>query len=103
MNSKISHSTIFGAPSASASSTFAAGAPLYAFGHSKRELKRLTTQSRLFDEFTRRMFEQAGLAKGMRVLDVRSGNGDVAFLAASFVGESEAHGDRARALCGVSG
>jgi SAM-dependent methyltransferase len=34
------------------------------------------------------MFEQAGLAKGMRVLDVGSGNGDVAFLAASFVGES---------------
>lgn len=66
MSSKISHSTIFGAPAASASSTFAAGAPLYAFGHSERELKRLTTQSRLFDPFTRRMFEQAGLTKGMR-------------------------------------
>ena len=60
----------------------------YALGHSQRELKRLSTQARLFEPFTRRMFEQAGLTRGMRVLDVGSGNGDVAFLAASLVGES---------------
>jgi ubiquinone/menaquinone biosynthesis C-methylase UbiE len=47
------------------------------------------------------MFEQAGLTKGMRVLDVGSGNGDVAFLAAAFVGESgEVLGiDRAPSAC----
>ena len=31
MSCKISHSTIFGAPAVSTSSTFTAGAPLYAF------------------------------------------------------------------------
>ena len=58
----------------------------YALGHSQRELKRLSTQARIFEPFTRRMFRRAGLREGMRVLDVGSGNGDVAFLAASFVG-----------------
>lgn len=68
--------------------TSVAFTPGYALGHSQRELKRLSTQAALFEPFTRRMFEQAGLTRGMRVLDVGSGNGDVAFLAASFVGES---------------
>jgi SAM-dependent methyltransferase len=68
--------------------TSAAAAPRYALGHSQRELTRLSTQATLFEAFTRRMFERAGLTRGMRVLDVGSGNGDVAFLAASFVGES---------------
>ena len=72
-------------PRARASVAFAPG---YALGHSQRELKRLSTQATLFEPFTRRMFEQAGLTRGMRVLDVGSGSGDVAFLAASFVGES---------------
>ena len=67
--------------------TSAAPAPSYALGHSQRELERLSTQATLFEPFTRRMFEQAGLAPGMRVLDLGSGNGDVAFLATSFVGE----------------
>jgi len=65
-----------------------AAAPSYALGHSQRELTRLSTQATLFEPFTRRMCERAGLTPGMRVLDVGSGNGDVAFLAASFVGES---------------
>ncbi len=68
--------------------TSVGGAPSYALGHSQRELTRLSTQATLFEPFTRRMFEQAGLARGMRILDVGSGNGDVAFLAASLVGES---------------
>jgi ubiquinone/menaquinone biosynthesis C-methylase UbiE len=68
--------------------TSGAPAPSYALGHSQCELKRLSTQATLFEPFTRRMFEQAGLTRGMRVLDVGSGNGDVAFLAALFVGES---------------
>ncbi len=35
---------------------------------------------------TQRLFERAGIASGMRVLDIGSGAGDVAFLAARFVG-----------------
>jgi SAM-dependent methyltransferase len=58
----------------------------YALGHSPAELDRLTTQARLLEPFTRSVFEQAGIAPGMNVLDVGSGAGDVAFLAASIVG-----------------
>lgn len=60
----------------------------YPLGHSERELERLATQARLIDPITRRHFLEAGLASGMRVLDVGSGAGDVAILAASIVGES---------------
>jgi SAM-dependent methyltransferase len=35
---------------------------------------------------TRRLFERAGIVSGMRVLDIGSGSGDVAFLAARVVG-----------------
>jgi|SRR5215469_6638815 len=83
-----SHATCAGAPTASVFCPFTAGSPSYALGHSQQELKRLTTQADFFEPFTRRMFERAGLAQGMRVLDVGSGNGDVALLAASLVGES---------------
>ena len=37
---------------------------------------------------TRRFFRDAGIAKGMRVLDIGSGAGNVAFLAAEMVGPS---------------
>ena len=62
------------------------GGAAYALGHSPGELKRLSVQARLFEPFTRRMLQSAGLEPGMRVLDVGSGSGDVAFLAAEFVG-----------------
>lgn len=55
-------------------------------GHSDWELERLTRQARVIDPITRRGLEAAGLAPGMRVLDVGSGVGDVAFLAAAMVG-----------------
>jgi SAM-dependent methyltransferase len=58
----------------------------YALGHSEREMGRLSVQARVFEPFTRRMLEQAGVSEGMRVLDVGSGAGDVAFLCASLVG-----------------
>lgn len=58
----------------------------YALGHSERELKRLETQAALIDPITRRYFLEAGLEPGMRVLDIGSGAGDVAFLAAEIVG-----------------
>jgi SAM-dependent methyltransferase len=60
----------------------------YVLGHSDRELARLGVQARVSDPITRRFFREAGLAPGMRVLDVGSGAGDVAFLAADLVGES---------------
>ena len=58
----------------------------YALGHSEWELQRLETQAALIDPMTRRYFLEAGLRPGMRVLDIGSGVGDVAFLAASIVG-----------------
>ena len=61
--------------------------PSYALGHSDRELRRLSVQARLVDPITRRFFAEAGIAPGMRVLDVGSGVGDVAFVAAELVGE----------------
>jgi SAM-dependent methyltransferase len=60
----------------------------YVLGHSERELDRLTIQARLIEPITRRFFVDAGIAQGMRVLDVGSGVGDVAFLAADLVGEA---------------
>jgi SAM-dependent methyltransferase len=56
-------------------------------GHSDAELDRLAVQARLIEPITRRFFAAAGIARGMRVLDVGSGVGDVAFLAAELVGD----------------
>ncbi|HKA35669.1 MAG TPA: class I SAM-dependent methyltransferase [Thermoanaerobaculia bacterium] len=58
----------------------------YILGHSERELERLNQQARFIDPITRRFLLSAGLLHGMRVLDVGSGAGDVAFLAAELVG-----------------
>ncbi|HVO80969.1 MAG TPA: class I SAM-dependent methyltransferase [Terriglobales bacterium] len=58
----------------------------YALGHSSRELDRLTFQATVFAPYTRQLLTEAGLAPGMRVLDVGSGSGDVSFLAADLVG-----------------
>ncbi len=58
----------------------------YALGHSSQELDRLSTQAKLMEPFTRRLFEQAGISPGMSVLDVGSGAGDVAFLLREIVG-----------------
>ena len=63
-------------------------APQYVLGHSDREIERLKAQARLIDPITERFFREAGIAPGMRVLDVGSGAGDVAFLAANIVGAS---------------
>ena len=62
--------------------------PEYILGHSDREIDRLSAQARLIDPITRRFFEDAGISPGMRVLDVGSGAGDVAFLVADIVGDS---------------
>lgn len=60
----------------------------YALGHSDRELDRLSIQARLIDPVTRQFFREAGIVRGMRVLDVGSGAGDVAFLVAELVGDT---------------
>lgn len=60
----------------------------YVLGHRPDELRRLGSQSRVIDPITRRFLSAAGMEPGMRVLDVGSGTGDVAFLAADLVGEA---------------
>ncbi|MCX2931032.1 methyltransferase domain-containing protein [Mycobacterium sp. CVI_P3] len=56
--------------------------PDYVLGHSDHELGRLRRQAALLESTTREYLAAAGLAPGMRVLDVGSGAGDVAMLAA---------------------
>jgi SAM-dependent methyltransferase len=62
--------------------------PAYVLGHSDRELARLKAQARMIEPGTRRIFLEAGVGADMRVLDIGSGAGDVAFLAAEIVGAS---------------
>ena len=61
-------------------------ASAYVLGHSERELERLRLQAQLIDPITRQFLIEAGIAPGMRVLDVGCGAGDVALLAADLVG-----------------
>lgn len=58
----------------------------YALERSDYEHERLTHQAMLLRGMTERLLAAAGLAPGMRVLDVGSGTGDVAFLVAELVG-----------------
>jgi ubiquinone/menaquinone biosynthesis C-methylase UbiE len=60
----------------------------YVLGHSDFELGRLARQAQFLEPITREYFRLAGMAPGMRVLDVGSGTGAVAFLAADMVGPS---------------
>lgn len=58
----------------------------YPYESSDEERQRLVAQAGLVGPLTRRLFERAGIAFGMSVLDIGSGSGDVAILAAQFVG-----------------
>ena len=58
----------------------------YTMGRSKEETERLIQQSGLYEDITRRLLADAGLFTGMKVLDIGSGAGDVAFAAAELVG-----------------
>ncbi|SAK65858.1 biotin biosyntehsis-like protein [Caballeronia temeraria] len=58
----------------------------YVLGHSDPEVQRLENQARFVADLTEDILRRAGLAPGMRVLDLGCGAGDVSFLAASLVG-----------------
>jgi SAM-dependent methyltransferase len=58
----------------------------YPFSDRAAEDERLVAQGLVFDPFTRRLFEAAGLRPGMRVLDLGSGAGNVTRIAAELVG-----------------
>lgn len=58
----------------------------YILGHSDQALARLAQQGDFWAEHSLRFLREAGLGPGMRVLDLGTGAGDVARLAASLVG-----------------
>ena len=63
---------------------------MYALGYSESELKRLELQGNFFRDLTEDVLRRAGIASGMRVLDIGCGVGDVSLLAAELVGPSGA-------------
>jgi 2-polyprenyl-3-methyl-5-hydroxy-6-metoxy-1,4-benzoquinol methylase len=64
--------------------------PTYLMGRTDEETQRLIAAARILNPFTRRMLIDAGVAPGMRVLDVGTGAGDVALIAAELVGPTGA-------------
>jgi SAM-dependent methyltransferase len=58
----------------------------YQLGSHPAELDRLDLQGKVLAPATRKILEFAGLARGMRVLDLGCGAGDMAFVAAELVG-----------------
>ena len=62
-------------------------APDYLFGRSAEETERIRLQAKMFAPDTARFLEDAGILRGMKVLDVGTGAGDVALLVADLVGE----------------
>lgn len=62
--------------------------PQYVLGNTDAEHERLAWQSAQYDPLTERLFRQAGISSGQRVLDLGSGAGHVALLAARLVGSA---------------
>jgi SAM-dependent methyltransferase len=62
----------------------------YVLGHSAHELGRLSAQARLYAPFIVSFLRAAGIAAGMRVLDVGCGGGDVSMLVSRLVGRAGA-------------
>jgi ubiquinone/menaquinone biosynthesis C-methylase UbiE len=60
----------------------------YALGSTDSEHERLIRQATRLAPYTERFFREAGIGPGQRVLDLGSGVGDVAMLAARLVGPS---------------
>jgi SAM-dependent methyltransferase len=63
-------------------------APQYALGNTDNEHERLARQAARFAPYTERLFRDAGIGLGQRVLELGSGAGDVAMLVARLVGPS---------------
>src|SRR5215472_724296 len=63
-----------------------ASSPEYVLGSTDAEHERLIRQASRLAPLTERVFRDAGIGPGQRVLDLGSGVGDVAFLAARIVG-----------------
>jgi SAM-dependent methyltransferase len=61
-------------------------APQYVLGRSEAESQRLIKQAAFLRPSTERVFQKAGLAPGMQVLDLGCGAGDISMLAAELVG-----------------
>jgi SAM-dependent methyltransferase len=62
----------------------------YVLGETGAEHERLIRQAAIFKPYTERLFRDAGIGPGQRVLDIGSGVGDVAMLAARLVGPTGA-------------
>src|SRR5260370_42459601 len=60
----------------------------YALGYTDAEQERLIRQAALLAPYTERLFREAGIGVGHRVLDLGSGMGDVSMLVARLVGAS---------------
>src|SRR5258708_36569471 len=60
----------------------------YSLGSTDAEHERLIWQAARLAPLTERFFREAGIGPGQRVLDIGSGVGDVAMLAAKLVGPS---------------
>jgi len=60
----------------------------YPLGGTDAEQERLIRQAARLDPFTERLFRDAGISPGQRILDIGSGVGDVAMLVARLIGPS---------------
>lgn len=63
-------------------------AETYLLGQTLEAIQRLLVQGQMLNPFTRRVLEDAGITRGMKVLDVGCGPGDVSLMAADLVGET---------------
>ena len=59
----------------------------YVLGRGAEEVERLQSQAAFIQPSTDRLFRDAGIVGGMKVLDLGSGAGDLALLAARLVGQ----------------
>jgi len=60
----------------------------YVLGSSEREFKRLSLQSKIFEQESLQTLRLAGIKPGMRCADIGCGIGDVTFMMAKLIGKS---------------